>query len=196
MRGQFKPKGLPQLNYAACLVNGLEQSSGQGGDIRDMRGNNRDIHNNKTIGGRIGLKAQCGLQAGVSYYRGAYTPDGQQYLSIFDLDAEYSKEHWTLRGEYLWAWQEVSTGDLHKQGFYAEAAYRLNRYLEPVIRYDQAYLDDAYGQVLKRTTFGLVFYPDPQLHPLFNFRLSQSLVHNDGRGDQTHEFVIQCVLGF
>lgn len=162
-----------------------------------MRGNNRDTHdNNKAISGRIGLKAKWGLQAGVSYYTGAYTPDGQQYLSIFDLDAEYSKAQWTLRGEYIWASQEVSTGDLHKHGFYAEAAYRLNRCLKPVIRYDQAYLDDAYGQILKRTTFGLVLYPEPQLHPLFNFRVSQSLVHNNKRGNQTHESVIQCVLGF
>ncbi|MDH7600425.1 MAG: hypothetical protein QHH07_12460, partial [Sedimentisphaerales bacterium] len=197
LRGQFKPKGLFGINYAAYVVNGLEQAAGEGGDIRSMRGNNRDSNdNNKAIGGRIGIRTSCGLDTGISCYRGAYTADGQQYLTIMDLDAEYRQDAWIFRGEYVWACQEVSTGDLHKQGFYAEAAYRLNRHLEPVVRYDQAYMDDAFGQILKRTTFGLVFYPDPDLHPMFNFRASQSLVHNDGRGNQTHEFVIQCVLGF
>jgi len=197
LRGQYRPKGLPTLNYAVYVVNGLEQASGDGGDIRDMRGNNRDTHNNnKAIGGRIGFKTDWGLEGGFSYYRGAYTIDGDEYLSIMDLDAEYARYKWTFRGEYVSAVQEAVAGDLHKHGFYAEAAYRIDRHLEPVVRYDQAYMDDGSGNILKRTTFGLVFYPYPTLHPLFNFRVSQSIVHNDGRGDQTHEFVIQCVLGF
>lgn len=65
-----------------------------------------------------------------------------------------------------------------------------------MIRYDQTHLDDGSGEDIKRSTIGLVFYPEPDLNPLFNFKLSQSFVHNDGTGETAHEFVIQCAIGF
>ena len=92
--------------------------------------------------------------------------------------------------------QETSTGDLNKDGFYAEAAYRVNRFFEPVVRYGQADLDDGSGHDISRSTIGLVFYPNPELHPMFNFKISQSFVHDDGSGQTRNEFVAQCVIGF
>ena len=203
LRGQYELPSDREINYAVYLVNGLEQSAnddgsvGEGGSIRSMRPNNRDSNNNdKAYGGRIGFKPWRELEVGFSYYTGAYTIDGRQNLSIMDFDMEYKKNDWTLRGEYVWADQEVSTGDLWKDGFYAEAAYRVDRHFEPVFRYDQADLDDGSGHNVQRSTVGLVIYPNPNLHPMFNFKISQSLIHDDGTGERKHEFVAQCVIGF
>jgi hypothetical protein len=203
LRGQYELPSNREINYAVYLVNGMEQSAnadgsvGEGGSIRSMRPNDRDSNNSdKAYGGRIGFKPWKELEVGFSYYTGAYTIDGRQDLSIMDLDVEYKKNDWTLRGEYVRADQEVSTGDLKKDGFYAEAAYRLNRNFEPVLRYDEADMDDGLGHEVQRSTIGLVFYPEPNLHPMFNFKVSQSFIHDDGTGDHKHEFVAQCVIGF
>jgi len=203
LRGHYELPSDREINYAVYLVNGLEQdanpdgSVGEGGNIRATRPNNRDSnHSDKAYGGRIGFKPCEDLEVGFSYYTGAYTIDGKQDISIMDCDVEYEKDGWTFRGEYVWADQAVSTGDLNKDGFYAEAAYRVNRHFEPVFRYDQTDLDDGSGHDVQRSTIGLVFYPNPTLHPMFNFKISQSFIHDDGTGDQKHEFVAQCVIGF
>ena len=203
LRGQYDHASGWSVNYAGYVVNGLEQpansdgSVGEGGDIRGMRGNHRDSNDNdKAVGGRVGFKPAPEWEVGVSYYTGAYTVDGRQRLSIMDVDAEYHKDEWTFRGEYVQSLQETSGDDVTKEGFYAEAAYRLNRHLEPVVRYDQVDLEDPSGHNIERSTVGLVIYPEPNLHPLFNFKVSQSFVHDDGTGDETSEFVFQCVIGF
>ena len=197
LRGEFELPSKQSMSYAFYIVNGLEQSAGEGGSIRSMRQNNRDSNNSsKAYGGRIGFMPFEELEVGVSYYTGAYTTDGNQDLSIMDFHAEYQKKELTLRGEYVRANQETSGSDLDKNGFYAEAAYRINSHYEPVIRYDQTDLDDGSGHDIKRSTIGLVYYPEPVLHPMFNFKISKSVVHDDGAGDRQDEFVAQCVIGF
>ena len=203
LRGEYEMPCERSFNYALYIVNGLEQeantdgSVADGGDIRSMRQNNRDSNNSdKAVGGRIGYKPCEELEIGVSYYTGAYTIDGKQNLSIMDVDAEYKKRKLTVRGEFVQAWQEASGPNLKKDGFYAETAYRVNPKFEPVVRYDQASLDDGTGHDIKRSTVGFIYYPNPELNPMFNFRISQSFVHDDGTGDSKHEFVAQCVIGF
>ena len=92
LRGEYELTSNQSVNYAFYVVNGLEQSAGEGGDIRKMRKNHRDSnHRDKAYGGRIGFKPAKELEFGFSYYTGAYTTDGQRNLSIMDLDAEYKK---------------------------------------------------------------------------------------------------------
>jgi hypothetical protein len=150
LRGQYDLASGWSVNYAGYVVNRLEQSENsdvtvrEGGDIRDMRGNNRDSNDgDKAYEGRVGIKPSREMEFGFSYYTGAYTVDGQRTLSIMDVDAEYRKNDWTFRGEYVWALQDTSGDDLSKEGFYVEAAYRLDSHFEPVVRYDRADLDDG-----------------------------------------------------
>ncbi len=203
LRGGFDLPSKRSLNYAFYVVNGLEQpansdgSVGEGGSIRSMRQNNRDSNNSsKAWGGRIGFKPFKELEVGASYYTGAYTIDGNQDLSITDFHVEYDKNKLILRGEYVKANQQTSGADLDKKGFYAEASYRINSFLKPVVRYDQADLDSGTGHDFKRSTIGLVYYPNPKLHPMFNFKISKSIIHDNGYGDREDEFVAQCVIGF
>ena len=63
LRGQYELQSNRSFNYAFYVVNGLEQSANEngsvaeGGNIRDMRMNNRDSKNSdKAYGGRIGYK--------------------------------------------------------------------------------------------------------------------------------------------
>jgi hypothetical protein len=57
-------------------------------------------------------------------------------------------------------------------------------------------LDSGTGHDFKRSTIGLVYYPNPKLHPMFNFKISKSIIHDNGYGDREDEFVAQCVIGF
>lgn len=49
---------------------------------------------------------------------------------------------------------------------------------------------------VRRSTVGLVYYPNARLNPMFNFKISKSIIHDDGTGDREDEFVAQCVIGF
>jgi hypothetical protein len=203
LRGVHRFLPYRSISYNVYVVNGLEQPANtdgsvrDGGDIRNMRGNNRDSkHSNKALGGRIELRPVHGLEISASYYTGAYTVDGKQNLSITDLTADCRPGDLTVRGEYVRAAQETSGHDLAKSGFYGEAAYRVCSHVEPVARYDQADLDDGSCHYIKRSTFGLIIYPSPTGYPLSNFKMSQSFVHDDGTGGRTHEFVVQYVIGF
>jgi hypothetical protein len=203
LRGEYKLSSNQSVNYAVYAVNGLEQAAnpdgsvGEGGNIRNMRQNNRDSNNSdKAVGGRFGFKPTKAMEFGFSYYTGAYTIDGRQDIDIMDLDAEFKKDDLTIRGEYVQANQQTSGADLIKHGFYAEAAYRVNRFLESIVRYDRADLDDGSNHNIERSTMGLIFYPKQNLHPLFNFKISYSFIHDDGTGHREHELVGQCVIGF
>ncbi|MFH1313263.1 MAG: porin [Candidatus Eisenbacteria bacterium] len=203
VRGSYEFIHGRSINYSAYIVNGLEQSANadgsvaDGGDIRKMRGNNRDSnHDNKARGGRIGLKPRQDTEISASYYTGAYTVDGKQNLDIWDLAFDCRRGDLTMRGEYVGGAQETSGDDLMKRGFYGEVAYRVSSNFEAVGRYGQVDLDDGSGRDIKRSTFGLIIYPPPANHPLSNFKISQSFAHDDGKGGHPHEFVIQYVIGF
>lgn len=202
LRGNVEFGDEQSVNYAIYMVNGLEQSAnddgtvGEGGSIRGMRNNFRDYNDgDKAFGGRIGIKPVEQIEVGGSYYDGAYSIDGEHRLSIVDFDAEFSTDRITARGEYVRAVQGTSSGDLVKDGFYAELAYRVTRLLEPVFRFDQADLGEGM-ETVQRSTFGVVLYPVPDLKSRFNIKFNQSIIHNDGTGSTDNEFVVQWALAF
>ena len=202
IRGDYELTKDQSINYAFYVVNGLEQSAnpdgtpGEGGDIRSMRNNFRDYNDDdKAYGGRIGFRPMKSFEVGLSYYNGAYTTDGERDLSIMNADIEFRRKALTLWGEYVKATQEVSSGDLNKDGFYAEAAYRVNRFVEPVYRFDQADLDDG-GNTVQRSTLGLTIYPTPGISKYFQFKVNKSIIHDDGTGGTDGEFVVQCAFAF
>ncbi|MFH0778570.1 MAG: hypothetical protein V2A71_08070 [Candidatus Eisenbacteria bacterium] len=204
-RGFFNVTDGVEANYAVFAVNGLQQADGgEGGDIRKMRNNFRDSRNGKKSGGgRVGLAIGKSFGTSFSYYRGAYSVDGEQELIISDVEMELKRNGLLARGEYVNALEAVTGKDLRKEGFYAETSYRMSALLEPVVRYDQADVMGVAGydgtpntETTRRTTLGLVLYPLPYVHDLFIFKMNYSFIHDDGSGKKANELVLQTAIGF
>ncbi len=212
LRGNIQINNKTSVNYAAYLVNGLEQKDGgYGGPIRDMRENILDYNSdNKALGGRIGFKPVTSTEVGFSYYSGAYSTDGKMNLSILCIDAEYQYKKFGIRGEYVKSEQDTLNGSITSDGFYTELSYRINKYLEPAVRYEQANLpgliglSDLNGDGIKdlnndtfsRLSLGVIIYPEPELLSRFNFKVNYNIIPNDGQGKKRNEFVLQATIGF
>ncbi|MBI5497351.1 MAG: hypothetical protein HY904_20220 [Deltaproteobacteria bacterium] len=157
VRGHFPLVSGVDVNYAAYVVNGLEQADkrldqgeqdsvvAEGGAIRSMRGNHFDRnHPDKAVGGRLGVGLPRGLALGVSAYTGAYTVNARRRLTLLDGDLTLQNGPVTFRAEAALAHQEVSgllgPGPLFNAlvsgGAYALFAYRIRPALEPYTQVD------------------------------------------------------------
>ncbi len=212
LRGNINITNAMSFNYAIFMVNGLEQKDGgYGGNIRDMRENIlENNNNNKAFGGRIGYKPFSTTEFGFSYYSGAYSTDGQMNLSILCFDAEYKYKKFAIRGEYVNAIQDTINGNIKSKGFFTETSYRIHKYLEPCIRYEQANIpnltgmsdldnngfNDLCNETEQRLSIGLIIYPEPELLSRFNFKINYNIIPNDGQGIKRNEIVVQAAIGF
>ncbi len=148
-----------RLYYTAYICNGLEQSPGdntlqvpEGGKIRPMRGYALDkYHWDKAYGARIELelfhynKLQNlpYLLFGTSFYRGAYTVDGSQFLNIFGLHTIFSWGKFSLLGEGVVVLETTSKGNIFKWGGYLQLSYQIFKFLELATRGDIAFFGRA-----------------------------------------------------
>jgi hypothetical protein len=100
-----------------------------------------DNNDGKQLSGRIGFRPFVGLIAGVSAARGDFLDDDvKQSLpdpnvshpqTAFGADAEYSRDHWLLRGELVWSRWDMPfvwpphDANLDALGAWIEGRYRL-----------------------------------------------------------------------
>jgi hypothetical protein len=121
--------GPDSLNASAAVTNGTSS---------DPR--TRDNNGGKQIAGRLQWRPNAAIAIGGSAAKGAYVSDAalanvtmaggtnrssQQALGI---DAEYSREHWILRGEVLWNQWQVPTlsQTLDATSAFAEVRYKVS----------------------------------------------------------------------
>jgi Gram-negative porin len=141
-----------------------------GGDIRDLRDNIGDEaeeidgvghDNDKAFGGRFGFQLPFkGLDFGVSGYTGKYavSESGRNLrINMFDVDAQYMKNDFSIRGEYAHASQDATGGDLSKSGGWLQAAYMVSPKVEPVIRYSFVNMGGKENDAT-RLAFGVSFH--------------------------------------
>jgi len=81
----------------------------------------RDNNGGKQIAGRLQWKPNVGLSIGASAARGAYVADSalaaatvlagspRSRQAALGFDAEYSRDHWMVRGELIWNRWQVPT---------------------------------------------------------------------------------------
>jgi hypothetical protein len=200
-RGRLAISTLANLTYAAFVSNGLKQRDpmptdgvvAEGGDIRDMRFNDReDIAGNKAVGGRLGFEIGE-FDIGMSGYTGRYTIEAARQLSIVDADMSFRSQWLTIRTEGAIALQETTATMLKKQGLYALVAVRAHPYLEPYAQYD--YVD--LGPWLQRGLLGFAFYPFPHERATRSLRLKSEAGY-DFPQDRSKKFVwfFQLTTGF
>jgi len=200
-RGRLAVSTLANVTYAAFVSNGLKQRDPnptdgmlqEGGDIREMRFNDReDMAGNKAVGGRLGLEVGE-FDVGVSGYTGRYTIEAPRQLSIVDADMSFRSQWLTIRTEGAIALQEITTRTLRKQGLYVLVAARAHPYLEPYAQYD--YVD--LGPWAQRGLLGFAFYPFPHERATRSLRLKSEAGYDFPEGS-SKKFVwfFQLTTGF
>jgi len=185
--------------YDAFVVNGLMGEDG--GDIRDLRDNDRDDlsaggrDNNKAFGGRLGVEVgPAGFDLGASAYTGNYLDDPATNLTLtlFGADAAWSHRGLEIRGEAIFASQDATGGSLKKKGGYAQAAYLIQGRFEPVVRLS---LKDMPGEDddRRRFSFGCSYY----LAPSSSVRLAYHVnMESEGFVTNNNAAVAQFNIGF
>lgn len=149
------------LSYAVYFVNGLESSDillsdgtiypAEKAYIHWMKNNDVEWNDSdKALGGRLGITTPVGFEIGLSGYKGAYTDDGVNDLTLIGLDACYAYEAFEVRGEYVKANQDGCSVE-DQDGFYLQGAYKFLDKYETVLRYDEI---DVYGTSTERFTLG------------------------------------------
>jgi hypothetical protein len=144
-----------KMEYNAYISNGLNVTPAVAGaptidELANLEGmvstgTFTTVTNDLAVGGRIGLWwPEVGLEGGVSAMtNGDYVAGGfEDSISLWALDLNYHKGNWDVRAEYGKTWQHTSSfagtpgllGNIRRQGFYAQVAYRPRdchvRYLE------------------------------------------------------------------
>lgn len=183
-----------QPSYAFYVVNGLEGAEGD--RIRGMRGkggNQDKNHENKAVGGHVGL-AYKGLEFGGSFYTGAYTPDGMMDITIAGIDAAYVHPYFTLRGEWHSSEQDITGGTIDKDGYYVQASMILLDHFEPVVQYDE--IDEGIAGSLERdkqrTTVGLNYI----VSNLVKVKVNYEIISDDGVDKDDNVIGVQLAMGF
>ncbi|MCP4460557.1 MAG: porin [Cytophagales bacterium] len=192
IRGSFELSSTLNGFYSAYMVNGLEGT--EGGDIRGMRGNNRDKNNgDKAIGGRFGVNSNK-LELGTGVYNGKYSSDGLYGLTIISMDAGYLADGLTIRAEYSLTNMETSTEDISRNGASATISYVIAKKLEPVFRYDFMNWDDPSDPAKDQSRIYLG--ANYLLANTMNVKAGYEIVTNEGTDVEDNIFAIQLALGF
>jgi hypothetical protein len=208
LRGRV-PFGEHAFTYAAFVSNGIEQpddpttpevDDGAPGD--DWFSNVVDTNADKAVGVRAGIVLAMGLQADISGYTGAYTPDGEQRLTILGADVLY--EHGKVRGygEVALTRQTVAAGDdVQRWGTHAHLGYRVLDWLEPAVGADYVDLD---GATVRIGRLGVNFFPYVSKVPTFVVRGFATLENSNGEEEgtdgedeeQERIYQVQASVGF
>jgi hypothetical protein len=120
--------GGPALNLSAALTNGT---------VSDPH--TRDNNGGKQTAARVQWQAVTGLTLGGSAARGAYVADAalasvtlpaggvRSSQEALGLDAEYSRDHWLVRGEVIWNQWQVPTLSQHlgASSVFLESRYKI-----------------------------------------------------------------------
>jgi hypothetical protein len=191
------------LSYAVYVVNGLEQrvvNPGDpisGGPIAKMTDNYLDANDpDKAVGAQIQVEPVPGLSFGISGYEGVYTIVDKKRIYILDTHLGWMRGKLTLRGEFAATFQETETDTLLKYGGYVLAAYRVIKYLEPVVMFDGFRLDGSPDLDRFAATVGLNFYPFPQKAPSASTRMAYSALFNDSGAFVNNRVAVQLQVAF
>ncbi|MFN8672034.1 MAG: hypothetical protein U0457_08125 [Candidatus Sericytochromatia bacterium] len=190
------------INYTLYAINGLKQAPvakdsdlKDGGSIRAMRGN--VVENDKSdkgLGGRLGIVPIDGLELSLSAYSGSYTADATKKLNIADIDLAYELGTLNIRGEYVYAIQQASKGDITKQGGYGQISY-LFKPIEPVLRYDLISFNNDTTQDRQRILAGINYYPFYDTYKKLVLKLAYTYtIQKDLK--EPNSFYFQTSLGF
>jgi hypothetical protein len=118
-----------------------------------------------SLGGRLGLWIpEWGLTGGVStYFNGKYSTAAPDQFNLWQLDLGWHYGDWDLRFEFCDNYQQATSyigNNIHRRGFYAQAAYRPYQLANPIlrnfelaVRYSRVWFKGIDPTMLDPTTF-------------------------------------------
>jgi hypothetical protein len=222
LRGADYPTSWPvKLEYAAFVSNGFSLAATNPtakdfADLANMKDAPTRVNNEKAFGGRVGLNLPTlGWIIGASgMTNGSYDRNDRFHLDIWDIDVNYHHGNWDFRFEYANTRQQAPGLPIHRQGLYAQIAYRpyhlpngFCQKLEGVFRFDYVQFQGidlaktglAFGSReaipvdRNRYTMGLNYYLYDSLIIKFDFEINQERrfpsLHDSG-------FIAQVAWGF
>lgn len=191
VRGGLPAGYLSRVTYDVWAVNGL--AGADGGDLRDMRDNLIDVDRSKFVGGRLGFVARMGLDVGASVHTGKYDAANDLTVTLFGADATFQRSGFEIKGEFVQANQDATTGELEKRGYYAQVGYLVTPTVEPTIRFSQMDFPGASNRDLREISVGVSVYPSDfaavRVFARFNKERSVPEVDDD-------QFIAQFTVGF
>jgi len=180
------------------LVNGLEGEPDES-SFRELREYDHEDPsvNRKAFGARVGIELAQGLGVGVSGYSGEYAEDEDTGaglgITFLGADVSYTSGDLDLRGEFVAASQELTTGsDNNRKGFYAQAAYALNRF-EPVVRFSWVDFEEDSNDT-NELGLGVNYYVGPSAAIRVAYFINTER-HDDFKSDN-NKLVTQFVIAF
>lgn len=176
LHGNFAAGESLYFNYDLYLINGL----GNGSRLRKSR-QYKDNNNAKSFGLRLSAVFNDAVEAGVSYYTGAWDDEGEHNLSMYGAHLLARFGNFNFMAEYSQAQSEnpslIQLGmsgeldDGKADGYFVQASYLLGGKFRPTVRYGTLdYLD--HGEYLGRSprnvdtrvlAFGLNYYLTPSV---------------------------------
>ncbi|HHT9157880.1 MAG TPA: porin [Candidatus Tripitaka californicus] len=175
LKGDYK-----LLEYYLALVNGEETNS-------------KDLNDRKDYMARLVLKPfrgwgdspLKGFEFGGSYYNGRRGVH-RTVKDFWGAEARYQWEKLALKAEYVAARDDDSTlktlSPIHRDGWYAQAGYRLFKPLEGMVRYEEFRNNkDQHGNENRDWTFGLNWFLNENYA---KFQLNYVLKSVDGARDK------------
>jgi hypothetical protein len=160
------------LDVAASITNGTLSNPRVGDD-----------NGGKQISGRVAVTPAVGLIIGASAARGAWlsravAPDSKPLQRAFGADAEYSRDHWIVRGELVWTRWEMPVvlapamaRALDASGSWLEGRYRVTPRIFVAARADRLGFSKLSGTILRlpwdapvqRLEWGMGYYAQRNL---------------------------------
>jgi hypothetical protein len=132
------------------------------GTVSDPR--TRDTNSGRQIAGRAQWQPAVGLTLGASAARGRYLADSvlaaislagpaRSTQRALGVDAEYSRDHWLVRGEAVWDHWDVPTlpAPMGASSFFAEGTYKIRPGLFAAARIDTLRFDAVTTPTQTRT---------------------------------------------
>jgi len=213
-----------KLEYVGFVANGLSVPGSKlsprvYSDLSNFTDSINDVNGAKAWGGRVGLSIpEVGFIAGLSGLANGDYDQAGHYLNLWDVDVNYHRGNWDARFEFVHTDQTTPAAPIHRQGFYAQVAYRqydnpnpFLQKLEGVFRFDHVQFDGinlqqtginfgGFGQIYARMpldknryTFGANYWFYPSL------ALKLAIEINDELGVPSlrdNGFIGQLVWGF
>lgn len=209
--GQFEVTEHLVCGYSAYGVNGLEQEDDpltmqveDGGGLRAMRGNLRDQnHTDIAFGARVWLRHDELFEVGASVYTGAYTEDGEQRITMADVDLELRVGDFLSRVEGALVLQDSAAGVITRTGVFARVAYSIVPAVRPSLGFDYTWVErpGSPEAVTWQVIADIDFLPWVQRTSTTILRIAAAYrfldADGDGQDDQgDHVVMAQATTGF
>jgi hypothetical protein len=144
-----------KLEYVGFVANGLSvpgrnPSPKTYSDLSNFTDSTVDVNGAKAWGGRVGLSIpEIGFIGGLSGLANGDYDQGGHYLNLWDVDLSYHRGNWDARFEFVHTDQTTPAKPIHRQGLYAQLAYRQYdnpnpclQKLEGVFRFDHVQFEN------------------------------------------------------